>query len=281
MNVLSLFNGISCGRIALERAGIKINRYVSYENNEKANNVSKFHYPNDEYYGDVFQADFRQYRGFDLLIGGSPCSYWSIARTNQGDREVKFEGKGYELFMQFKRAIEESKCKYFLYENNHSMSDEIKNGISKELGVEPLLINSSLVSAQNRERYYWTNIPGVEPPPDKKISLRNVVPQAINGAALRNQVTKEGLKPFLNIRRDDKSNCIIAYFNKKNCGYIDKNNDFHYFTIEELEKLQTLPNGYLSCTSDSNARNFIANGWTVDVIAWILHFLKDSQSNEL
>lgn len=274
IKVLSLFNGISCGRIAFERANIPVEKYVSYEINEKANDVSKYHYPNDKYNGDVFEADFTQYKGFDILIGGSPCSHWSIARTNQGDRETKFEGIGYQLFMQYKRALVESKSKYFLYENNKSMSNAIKEGITRELGVDPIMINSALVSGQNRERYYWTNIPNVQIPTDKKISITNVVPKAVKGAALRNQVTKNGLKSFLNVRKDNKSNCIVAFFNKKNCGYVDKNGEFNYFTINELEKLQTLPSGYLSCTSDSNARAFIANGWTVDVIAHILRNLK-------
>ena len=271
--VLSLFNGISCGRVAFERANIPVKKYVSYEINEKANKVSKHHYPNDKYYGDVFEADFTQYKGFDILIGGSPCSHWSIARTNHGDRETKFEGVGYELFMQYKRALVESECKYFLYENNNSMSNAIREGITRELGVQPIMINSALVSGQNRERLYWTNIPNVELPKDKNISITDVVPNAVKGAALRNQVTKEGLKPFLNIRKDNKSNCIIAFFNKKNCGYIDDDCNFNHFTVEELERLQTLPKGYLSCTSDSNARGFIANGWTVDVISHILSYL--------
>lgn len=273
IKVLSLFNGISCGRIAFERAGIPIEKYVSYEINKKANSVSKYHYPNDEYNGDVFKADFSRYKDFDILIGGSPCSHWSIARTNRGDRETEFSGIGYELFMQYKRALMESKCRYFLYENNNSMSDAIRDGITKELGVDPIMINSSLVSGQNRERLYWTNISNVGIPEDKNISITDIVPNAVKGAALRNQVTKNGIKPFLNIRKDNKSNCIIAFFNKKNCGYVDKDNIFHHFTIEELEKLQTLPVGYLSCVSDSNARGFIANGWTVDVIAHILSFL--------
>ena len=198
--VLSLFNGISCGRVAFERANIPVKKYVSYEINEKANKVSKHHYPNDKYYGDVFGADFTQYKGFDILIGGSPCSHWSIARTNHGDRETKFEGVGYELFMQYKRALVESECKYFLYENNNSMSNAIREGITRELGVQPIMINSALVSGQNRERLYWTNIPNVELPKNKNISITDVVPNAVKGAALRNQVTKEGVKPFLNIR---------------------------------------------------------------------------------
>ena len=98
--------------------------------------------------------------------------------------------------MQYKRALVESECKYFLYENNNSMSNAIREGITRELGVEPIMINSALVSGQNRERLYWTNIPGVKLPEDKNISITDVVPNAVKGAALRNQVTKEGLKPF-------------------------------------------------------------------------------------
>lgn len=159
------------------------------------------------------------------------------------------------------------------------MSKKIRYGITKELCVEPIMINSALVSAQNRERLYWTNIPNVCLPQNKNISISDIVPDAIKGAAQRNQVTKRGLESQLNIRKDNKSNCIVSFFNKRNCGYIDKLNEFHYFSVEELEKLQTLPFGYCSCTSDSNARGFIANGWTVDVIAHILKGLKNNQES--
>ena len=110
ITVLSLFNGISCGRVALERAGIPVERYVSYEIEEAANAVAKYNYPSDEYLGDVFEGDFTQYQGFDLLIGGSPCTYWSIARGG-ADREVTCDGMGFKLFMQFVRALNESHCK--------------------------------------------------------------------------------------------------------------------------------------------------------------------------
>ena len=158
LNVLSPFNGISCGRVALERAGIKVNRYVSYEIDDAANEVSKFNYPNDEYNGDVFEADFIQYKGFDLLIGGSPCTYWSIAKAGD-NRETTSEGFGFELFMQYVRALRESGCKWFIYENNASISPEIQKEISKQLGVQPIEIDSADFSAQIRKRLYWTNIP--------------------------------------------------------------------------------------------------------------------------
>ena len=163
LKVLSPFNGISCGRVALERAGIEVERYVSYEIDNDANKVAKYNYPDDEYNGDVFEADFTQYDGFDLLIGGSPCTYWSIAKAGnngeKGERETTASGLGWDLFSQYVRALKEAKPKYFLYENNASMSDEIRECISKELGCEPIEIDSADFSAQYRHRLYWTNIP--------------------------------------------------------------------------------------------------------------------------
>lgn len=170
--VLSLFNGISCGRVALERAGIKVKRYVSFEIDKYANTVAQKNYPDDEYCGNVTTANFTQYRGFDLVIGGSPCTYWSIAKTN---REITPDGVGGQLFMHFVRAVKETDCKYFLYENNYSIHKDIKAFISDQLGVEPIMINSALVSAQQRKRCYWTNIPNVEQPADRGILLKDVL----------------------------------------------------------------------------------------------------------
>ena len=172
VKVLSLFNGISCGRVAFERAGIEVEKYVSYEVDDFANEVAKKNYPNDEYNGDVFKGDFTQYKGFDIVIGGSPCTYWSIAKR---ERETTSEGIGFELFKQFVRAVKESECKYFLYENNNSIHNDIKEEISRQLGVKPIMIDSRLVSAQGRKRCYWTNIPGVEQPEDKGILLQDIL----------------------------------------------------------------------------------------------------------
>lgn len=172
MKVLSLFDGISCGMVALERAGIKVDRYVAYEIDKYAIQVSEKNYPQIEHKGDVFDANFKEYKGFDLLIGGSPCTYWSIARNN---REVTPDGIGGQLFMQYKRALDESGCKYFLYENNYSIHQNIKEFISEQLGVQPITINSALVSAQQRRRCYWTNIPRVEQPKDCGIVVDDIL----------------------------------------------------------------------------------------------------------
>ena len=176
MKVLSLFDGISCGMAALERAGIPVERYAAYEIDKYAIKISEKNYPFIEHCGNVFDGDFTQYKGFDLLIGGSPCTYWSIAKRN---RETTCEGEGFKFFMQYVRALKESSCRYFLYENNYSIHKDIKAEISRQLGVEPIMINSALVSAQSRKRCYWTNIPNVTQPDDKGILLKDIIESGV------------------------------------------------------------------------------------------------------
>ena len=154
MKVLSLFDGISCGMVALERAGISVERYVAYEIDENAIKVSKHNYPQIEHCGDVTTADFSKYKDFDLLIGGSPCQDLCGMGSRQG-----LDGKKSGLFFEFLRAKNEMNPKYFLLENNASMSKNNKELISHYLGCQPVMINSSDFSAQNRKRLYWTNIP--------------------------------------------------------------------------------------------------------------------------
>jgi len=168
IKVLSLFDGISCGMTALERAGIPVERYAAYEIDKYAIKISEKNYPFIEHCGNVFDGDFTQYKG----IGGSPCTYWSIAKRN---RETTCEGEGFKFFMQYVRALKESGCRYFLYENNYSIHKDIKAEISQQLGVEPIMINSALVSAQSRKRCYWTNIPNVTQPDDKGILLKDII----------------------------------------------------------------------------------------------------------
>ena len=145
MRVLSLFDGISCGMLALQRAGIPVESYDAFEIDKYAIQVSEKNYPK------IVQGDFTQFKGYDLLLGGSPCTYWSIAKKG---RETTSDGMGFRLFMEYVRALQESECKYFLYENNYSIHQNIKDEISKHLGVESIMINSALVSAQNRKRCY-------------------------------------------------------------------------------------------------------------------------------
>ena len=197
MNVLSLFDGISCGRIALERAGIKVEEYISYEIDKNAIKISQYHYPNIMQMGDVTKADFSQYKCIDLLIGGSPCTNFSMAgnrkgMTDENEKEilsleqylklkkdgVKFQGESY-LFWEFVRALKEVNPKYFLLENV-KMKKKWQDVITANLGVEPIEINSNLVSAQNRKRLYWTNIPNIQQPEDKKIMLKDIIHETLN-----------------------------------------------------------------------------------------------------
>ena len=169
MKVLSLFDGISCGMVALERAGIPVDRYVAYEIESNAIRISQKNYPHIEHCGDVTTADFKQYEGFDLVIAGSPCQGFSIA-----GKQLNFKDPRSRFYFEFVPALKEVKPKYFLLENV-KMKKEFADVITARLGVEPIEINSSLVSAQNRKRYYWTNIPGVEKPADLGILLEEIV----------------------------------------------------------------------------------------------------------
>ena len=186
MKVLSLFDGMACGMIAMLNAGIEVESYDAYEIDKYAIKVSTHNFPNIHHHGDVFQADFTQYEGVDFLVGGSPCTYWSIAQKN--NRETEASGMGWELFSQYVRAVKEAKPKFFIYENNKSMSAAIRESIDQAFGFEAVCINSSLVSAQNRQRLYWVGarnedgtyrkVP-VEQPSDRQILLVDVLDNAI------------------------------------------------------------------------------------------------------
>tara|TARA_Y100000361_G_scaffold154271_1_gene179223 strand:+ start:1143 stop:2519 length:1377 start_codon:yes stop_codon:yes gene_type:complete len=169
MNVLSLFDGMSCGRIALERAGIKVNKYYSSEIDKYAIQISKKNYPDIIQVGDVCNLDPADFQDIDLLIGGSPCTGFSFA-----GKQLAFDDPQSVLFFEFVRILEGIKPKYFLLENVRMKKPHVQL-ITEMLCVSPLLINSSLVSAQSRQRYYWTNIPGVEPPKDKGIVLKDIL----------------------------------------------------------------------------------------------------------
>ena len=186
MKVLSLFDGMACGMIAMQLAGVEVESYDAYEIDKYAIKTAQHNFPMIKEHGDVFDADFTQYEGVDFLIGGSPCTYWSIAQTK--NRETVASGMGWELFSQYVRALHEAKPKYFIYENNKSMSKDIRSSIDKAFGFEAVLINSALVSAQNRQRLYWVgrrNEDGtyskvnVEQPTDRGILLRDILADGI------------------------------------------------------------------------------------------------------
>lgn len=171
ITVLSLFDGISCGQLALQRAGIKVDRYLASEVDKYAIKITQKNFPNTEQLGDVKTVWAKNLPKIDLLIGGSPCQDLSIAKV--GRKGLDGEQSG--LFWHYVRLLRTCKPKYFLLENVASMSKDNKQKITEVLGVEPIMINSALVSAQQRKRLYWTNIPNITQPEDKGLVLADVL----------------------------------------------------------------------------------------------------------
>ena len=168
IKVLSLFDGISCGRVALERAGFEIEKYYASEIDKFAKIIAQKNYPDTIQVGDITKLKGEDY-DVDLVMGGSPCQGFSFA-----GKQLNFDDPRSALFFEFVRLLKEIKPKYFLLENVR-MKQEHQDVISEHLGVKPIMINSSLVSAQNRYRLYWTNIPNIEQPNDKEINLKSLL----------------------------------------------------------------------------------------------------------
>ena len=223
MKVLSLFDGMACGMLAMQRSGINVKRYVAYEIDKYAVQTSSHNFPMIEHRGDVFKADFTEFDEFDFLVGGSPCTYWSIAQKN--NRETEASGMGWELFQQYVRALHEAKPKFFVYENNKSMSKAIRASIDEAFGFEAICINSALVSAQNRQRLYWVgkrNEDGtyskvdIEQPEDRGILLKDVLESGSGKVLTEREVDymfrKEGRTEYGYIQKstEEKSKCITA-----------------------------------------------------------------------
>ena len=293
MKVLSLFDGISCGMVALERAGIPVDRYVAYEIEPNAIRISEKNYPMIEHCGDVTTADFTQYRGFDLLIGGSPCTNWSCAKNHRAKEKKELfinEGTGWELFKQYARALEEAKPAFFLYENNYRISQNIVEAITSILGVEPVMINSALVSAQNRKRLYWTNIPNVQQPEDKGLLLKDIYIPDESLVRTDKRILETAVKTANYIKYDlmkkghysqayrlyfldGKSPTIARCRTETKTNMLIDPSDWSKYKIlspVEAERLQTLPDNYTDCVPKTRRFEAIGNGWTVDVIAHLL-----------
>ena len=276
MKVLSLFDGMSCGMLAMLEAGVKVDRYVAYEIDKYAVRTSSHNFPMIEQRGDVFQADFTEFAGFDWLVGGSPCTYWSIAQTK--NRETVASGMGWELFSQYVRALQEAEPKYFIYENNKSMSKVIRASIDETFGFEAVLINSALVSAQNRQRLYWVgkrNPDGtyskvdVEQPEDRGILLRDILEDGIVWQEKSYTITtrccgaipEDTLKRHrhtmvaepVNITQDGKAQCLRAAYYKDGIRNMVGNDVDRKTCVAEPVRIGTYP------TSDGRLLNSQGN----------------------
>jgi site-specific DNA-cytosine methylase len=267
MNVLSLFDGMSCGQIALNKVGIKYDNYYASEIDVHAIKVTQHNYPNTIQLGDIHNIKGSDLPKIDLCFGGSPCQSFSSAGNRTG-----FDGKS-GLFWEFVRVLNEVQSKYFLLENV-KMKKEWEDIITKEMGVEPIRINSNLVSAQNRERLYWTNIPNLTQPEDKNIKLSDVLTddnfRTIPKCFYNKWGTKERINKNPNWVKNEKSNCLTT----KNCHtnqylFNEDKTLCRLLNPTEFERLQTIPEGYTSVVSNTERYKMIGNGWTVDVISFI------------
>lgn len=272
INVLSLFDGMSCGQIALERAGIEVDKYYASEIKDHAIKVTQHNYPNTIQIGSVLDlndARLKQLPNIDLLIGGSPCQDLSIAQK----KREGLRGEKSKLFWEYVRILEKIKPKYFLLENVARMKKEDKDIITQTLGVTPIRINSKLVSAQLRDRLYWTNIPGVELPEDKHIYLKEIIDGYTDREKARALLASDS-RPL-----KDKKRMWHRY---KNTGFTtivfeeeNLNPDkIRYLNQRELERCQTVPEGYTNILDRNKAADLLGDGWTVDVIAHIFSYIK-------
>jgi DNA (cytosine-5)-methyltransferase 3A len=303
-NVLSLFDGMSCGQIALNKLGIKYENFYSSEIDKHPMKVTQHNFPNTIQIGDVTQIKGENLPKIDLLIGGSPCQGFSFS-----GKGLNFEDPRSKLFFEFVRLVKETNPRYFLLENV-KMKKEYEQVITDYLGVEPIEINSSLVSAQNRVRLYWTNIPNIQQPEDRGIGLLDILeddekinPGAIRGRQLNKatilgrRLNEEGKREDYNMSipitqclevratNTNKSNCLttVAKDNVLTTMPIGRHPDafnkklpFRYYTSKEYCRLQTVPDDYFDgVASENQIRKMIGNGWTVDVIA---HIFKNMES---
>ena len=286
MNVLSLFDGMSCGQIALERIGIKVDNYFASEIDKYAIQVTMKNYPNTRQLGDVTGIKYSGNYKIDLFIGGSPCQDLSKGKT---DGEGLY-GTNSSLFWEYVRLLKEVKPKYFLLENV-TMKKEWEDIITKELGVKPIEINSNLVSAQNRKRLYWTNIPSIKQPEDKKILIKDILdkkPFALFSDE-RIENTKVKTKNYMKwdisnkgyysqqdraYYKDGKMCCVPKSQVKSKVNVIESDGVYRRLSPVEVERLQTVPDNYTIGVSDTQRYCMIGNGWTVDVISHIFKNLK-------
>lgn len=306
MKILSLFDGISCGRLALQRAGIPVDRYYASEIEEAAIQISQKNYPDIIQLGDVtkWRTWGIKWSEIDLVLGGSPCQGFSYA-----GKKRNFDDPRSRLFFEFVGVLNHIKsCNprvLFLLENV-MMSTQSKEVITSALGVPPIHINSALLSAQNRNRLYWTNIGCIQPPPDKNILLADVLEDIKQEGyvgdfkkSVRDNVMEQYADILLSSAAVLKLNCTSGWVDNqvgilkspplrhgsKFCLIKTKDDKVRQITITEAERLQTLPDRYTETSGVTLAQRFgtVGNGWTVDVVAWILshiHIIEETDEEE-
>lgn len=300
MKVLSLFDGMSCGRIALDRLNVNVEEYFASEIDKNAIRVSKANWDDITHIGDVTKVKYSNgtlhtengeyFVGkIDLLIGGSPCQDFSSAKAfgTHGQTPEGLEGTKSGLFYHYLRILKEIQAEnpnlVWLLENV-KMKKQSKEQLDEYLGVEGIYINSSVLSFQKRARYYWTNL-NFEQPADLGISFQDnkctegLAKYKVNRTSSRERMWSEGKggnssSSCANVTQADKVYCLTTKQDRcPNSGLVEYEDFCRYLTQIELEKAQTVPVGYTSCLSYGQASAVLGNGWTVDVIVHILKSL--------
>jgi len=266
INVLSCFDGISCGQLALRKLGVKVDCYYASEIDKYAIKITQHNFPNTIQVGDISKLKSEDFKDIKLLLGGSPCQGFSLA-----GKRLNFEDPRSKLFFEFVRLLKEIKPKYFLLENV-KMKLECQDVISEHLGVQPIEINSSLLSAQNRKRLYWTNIPDVKQPGDKNVLISNILDSGVACYC-------EKYGKHINKIEVNKSLCLLArdyksFGNQQMTGVLEVGRQYcRMLSPVEYERLQTLPDNYSGIVSKTQRYKALGNAWTVDVIAHILSYV--------
>jgi DNA-cytosine methyltransferase len=299
MNVLSLFDGISCGQIALNKVGVNIENYYASEIKDYAIKVTQENYPKTIQLGDVTKIKASDLPKIDLLIGGSPCQDFSQAnRTRKG-----VEGSKSGLFYEYVRLLKELNPKYFLLENV-KMKKEHEELINEELGCTPIKINSEIVSPQLRNRLYWTNIPVNLDIERVDVYLNDILEEGFSDREKSRALLESDSRPLKSpikmchryfnkgfntiiFKSHEHYSNIIKHFNKHFKGKTAKEIDLlipsmdlslyegvRHMRKSERESCQTVPNGYTKCLTENEAACVLGDGWTVDVIAHIFKGLK-------
>ena len=311
MKVISLFDGISCARVALERAGIPVEEYFASEIDKYAIQISGKNWHKINHIGDVISVattlwKFPIEHKIDLLIGGSPCQDLSIAKK---DRKG-LDGERSSLFWEYVRILQFVKPKYFILENVNSMPKEARELITKTLGVEPIMINASLVSAQNRKRLFWTNIPNVTQPEDRGILLKDILEEGdfyglysdynnsttydksrtlgtgcwVTRSATCQQVITKPVR-IAKIGKGGQGDRVYSIEGKSvnlsangggrgaKTGLYAVKDFVRKLTPIECERLQGLPDNYTEGVSNTQRYKMLGNAFNVDVVAHILSFI--------
>lgn len=289
MNVLSLCDGMSCGHIALDRAGINVDQYFAAEIKEIGIKVTKANYPETIHIGDVNKIHYEagvlhtengdfNVGHIDLVMFGSPCQTFSIAMKK--DLRVGLQNKDKSgLFLECYRILREVNPTWFLMENVARMKRDDEDFITELMGVSPIRINSKLLSPQLRDRLYWTNIPNIVMPEDRGVNFQSILTSGYTDREKARALLVSDSRPL-----KDKARMMHRY---RNTGFTtiiweEKGNDesIRYMNQTELERCQTVPEGYTNCLTRNEAADVLGDGWTVDVIAHILSYLKAVNTNE-